>query len=300
MKTKGGKLKITIPDDILRPVKDNARDIINFCGFIVRSLAPLDVDTWQEVVAAVGTQMMKQVKEKFMADPHNEFRFDAFLLSTMQRLYRCWKNRLHMIYIKYNNDEERMTNIPDDVTPKAWKKLMDHFSSLEFQKVSQRNSKNRSKLTTKHTCGTRSYAEVEEMTRDPITGEKSPPNEVWLKQHTKMTDVGEVLWSDPKSKEIHGQLHQFVIEQTNVDEGEQMTRDEILLHVLGEKSGYFRGKGVGKKVPTKRGRQMEDVNEQVQRAIDRAKKDMMCQFTESMLEKVREEVRSEVRAEVRA
>lgn len=62
MKTKGGKLKITIPDDILRPVKDNARDIVNFCGFIVRSLAPLDVDTWQEVVAAVGDQMMKQVK----------------------------------------------------------------------------------------------------------------------------------------------------------------------------------------------------------------------------------------------
>ena len=77
---------------------------------------------------------------------------------------------------------------------------------------------------------------------------------------------------------IQEQLHQLVIEQTNVDEGEQMTPDEVLLHVLGEKSGYFRGKGAGKKVPSKRGRQMEDVNEQVQRAIDRAKEDMMGQL----------------------
>lgn len=82
-----------------------------------------------------------------MADPHNEFRFDAFLLSTMQRLYRCWKNRLHMIYKKYNNDEERMTNIPDDVTPEAWKKLMDHFSSLEFQ-VLYKLKLNKKKLNT--------------------------------------------------------------------------------------------------------------------------------------------------------
>lgn len=39
--------------------------------------------------------------------------------------------------------------------------------------------------------------------RDPETGEKAPPDQVWLIQHTKKNKEGELVWSDPKSKEIH-------------------------------------------------------------------------------------------------
>lgn len=52
---------------------------------------------------------------------------------TMQRLYRGWRNRLHDLYKKFRTDEERLANIPEDVTPEDWKYMMAHFSSDAFQ-----------------------------------------------------------------------------------------------------------------------------------------------------------------------
>ncbi|XP_073107436.1 uncharacterized protein [Elaeis guineensis] len=225
-----------------------------------------------------------------MEDDRNEYRLCAFVLAPMQRLYRGWRNRLHDLYKKFRTDEERLANIPEDVTPEDWKYMMAYFSSDAFQKVSKRNAANRAKLVTKHTCGTRSYAEVEESTRDPETGEKALPDQVWLIQHTKKNKEGELVWSDPKSKEIHEQLEE-VVQQTQENES-QMTRDDILLQVLGQKSGYFRGKGAGKKAPSKRVRYNENVQEEVQRAVEQAK--------ESLVDSIREDVRAQLQDEVRA
>ena len=41
MKTMGGKLDIHIHDDILRAVGENARNLVNYCGLVVRTIAPL-------------------------------------------------------------------------------------------------------------------------------------------------------------------------------------------------------------------------------------------------------------------
>lgn len=44
-----------------------------------------------------------------------------------------------------------------------------------------------------------------------------------------------------------------------------MTGDEMLLSVLGERTGYFRGKGYGKKPPSKRRMDHEDaINARIQ------------------------------------
>ncbi|XP_073116456.1 uncharacterized protein [Elaeis guineensis] len=175
MRTKNGPLKVSIPHDILRAVGENARDIVNFCGYVVRTQAPLTTKNWPDVANRVGERMWLQVKEKFkMEDDRNEYRLCIFVLATMQRLYRGWRNHLHDLYKKFRTDEKRLANIPEDVTSEDWKYMMAYFSSDTFQKVSKRNVANRAKLVTKHTCGTRSYAEVEESIRDPEIGEKAP------------------------------------------------------------------------------------------------------------------------------
>ncbi|KAK4379871.1 hypothetical protein RND71_001733 [Anisodus tanguticus] len=66
---------------------------------------------------------------------------------------------------------------------------------------------------------------------------------VWELQHTHKNDRGELLWSDPQSQEVHGRIQALVTQQQSEDKENSMTGDEILATVLGERTGYVRGKG---------------------------------------------------------
>ena len=62
MKTKNGKISVDIPDDILQAVGENSRDLVNYCGWMVRISAPLTAENWKEVTHCVGEQMLMLVK----------------------------------------------------------------------------------------------------------------------------------------------------------------------------------------------------------------------------------------------
>ncbi|XP_016433028.1 uncharacterized protein LOC107759569 [Nicotiana tabacum] len=143
----------------------------------------------------------------------------------MQRLFRAWKARLSRLYSKYNTNEERLSHRPEDVELEDWKYLIQYFGSQDFKVVSERNKRNREKQITKHTCGTRSFAEVEESMRNPITGEIDTADKVWEIQHTRKDDRGEL-----------GQLQEVVAQQQSEEIEHPMTRDEILSTVLGERT----------------------------------------------------------------
>nr|XP_009589006.1 uncharacterized protein LOC104086456 isoform X1 [Nicotiana tomentosiformis]XP_009589007.1 uncharacterized protein LOC104086456 isoform X1 [Nicotiana tomentosiformis]XP_009589008.1 uncharacterized protein LOC104086456 isoform X1 [Nicotiana tomentosiformis]XP_016433024.1 PREDICTED: uncharacterized protein LOC107759569 isoform X1 [Nicotiana tabacum]XP_016433026.1 PREDICTED: uncharacterized protein LOC107759569 isoform X1 [Nicotiana tabacum]XP_016433027.1 PREDICTED: uncharacterized protein LOC1 len=154
----------------------------------------------------------------------------------MQRLFRAWKARLSRLYSKYNTNEERLSHRPEDVELEDWKYLIQYFGSQDFKVVSERNKRNREKQITKHTCGTRSFAEVEESMRNPITGEIDTADKVWEIQHTRKDDRGELVWVDSQSQQIHGQLQEVVAQQQSEEIEHPMTRDEILSTVLGERT----------------------------------------------------------------
>ncbi|XP_075109610.1 uncharacterized protein LOC107800795 isoform X1 [Nicotiana tabacum] len=116
----------------------------------------------------------------------------------MQRLFRAWKARLSILYSKYSTNEERLSHRPEDVEFEDWKYLIQYFGSPEFKVVSERNKRNREKQITKHTCGTKSFAEVEESMTNPITGELD--TQVWEIQHTHKDDRGELVWLDSPSQ----------------------------------------------------------------------------------------------------
>lgn len=137
-----------------------------------------------------------------------------------------------------------------------------------MQAVSERNKRNIEKQITKHSCGTRSFAEVEEATRNPLSGEKDTPDKVWKIQHTCKNANRERVWLDPQSQPIHGQLQQLVAEQQSEEVEHPMTRDEILSSVLGVRSGYVRGKGYGKKPPRKTQMQQADIEVSVSSAME--------------------------------
>ncbi|KAM3394590.1 hypothetical protein P3S68_003592 [Capsicum galapagoense] len=74
--------------------------------------------------------------------------------------------------------EHKLQGFPEDVELDDWKHLVEYFGTDEFRVVNERNKRNREKQITKHSCGTRSFAEVEESTGNPLTGEKETPDKI--------------------------------------------------------------------------------------------------------------------------
>uniref|UniRef100_A0A803N006 Uncharacterized protein n=1 Tax=Chenopodium quinoa TaxID=63459 RepID=A0A803N006_CHEQI len=65
MKLKGqkSKLKVFIPDDIDRAIGENARHLVNECGRVVRTRAPLNVKNWKEAFAKAGDAMWREIQK---------------------------------------------------------------------------------------------------------------------------------------------------------------------------------------------------------------------------------------------
>lgn len=62
----------------------------------------------------------------------------AFVVDTMQRLYRLWKCRLHYYYKSPKcgkTDQERENNPPPDLPIEQWKYCVKHYGSDEFKVV---------------------------------------------------------------------------------------------------------------------------------------------------------------------
>ncbi|KAH0679195.1 hypothetical protein KY284_020280 [Solanum tuberosum] len=286
IKTKyGGKIKVIIPYDIDRAGGSGARDIVNYSGLIMRSSISFRDGNWQKIILKHGEAMWYKVKDKFeVCDGLREHKIQGFVISTMQRLFRAWRARLHNCYSAYSTDEDRLLHRPEDVELEDWKYLVKYFGSEKFKVVSERNRKNREEQITKHSCGTRSFAEVEESTRNPESGEKDTPDKVWEIQHTRKNTNREREWLDPQSQQIHGQLQHLVVEQQSEEIEHHMTRDDILSSVLGERSGYVRGNGYGKKPPKKTQIQQADIEASVSSTMESMRQEMQADMDRKLQE----------------
>ncbi|KNA02835.1 hypothetical protein SOVF_214900, partial [Spinacia oleracea] len=188
IKGKGSKLTIEIPDEIDRAIGENARHLVNECGRIVRTKAPLHVKSWKEAFSIAGESMWKEIQDKFqIVDSSQELKMYAFVVDTMQRLYRLWKCRLHYYYKSPKcgkTDDERLKNPPPDLPLNQWKYCVNHYASPEFKLVSTRNSKNRwSAKRCKHTTGNLAFVEVEDILIKENKNVKPSADVIWLIEH---------------------------------------------------------------------------------------------------------------------
>ncbi|KAM3382586.1 hypothetical protein P3S68_008160 [Capsicum galapagoense] len=78
--------------------------------------------------------MWLRVRDKFeVRNGLPEYKFQGFVISTMQILFRAWKARLHVVYSSYNNDKYRLSHRPEDVELDHWKPLVEHYGSDKFK-----------------------------------------------------------------------------------------------------------------------------------------------------------------------
>ncbi|XP_070053374.1 uncharacterized protein [Nicotiana tomentosiformis] len=120
--------------------------------------------------------------------------------------------------------------------------------------------------------------------RNPITGEIDTPDKVWEIQHTRKDDRGELVWVDSQSQQIHGQLQEVVAQQQSEEIEHPMTRDEILSTVLGERTGYVRGKGYGKKPPKKSNMQQANIESSVSSTMEIMLQEMQVEMDRKLQE----------------
>uniref|UniRef100_A0A803N566 DUF4218 domain-containing protein n=1 Tax=Chenopodium quinoa TaxID=63459 RepID=A0A803N566_CHEQI len=134
-KTKGGqfKLDIEIPPYVLQAVGENARSLVNFCGYVVRTTALMDAGDWSKVFAKHGFNVVAS------------------------------EARLHAYYKECGDrHEERLENPPTDFPLSSWIACCETFNSDKFKKRSMQNSKNRrSDKWIKHSTGNLSFPETE-------------------------------------------------------------------------------------------------------------------------------------------
>ncbi|KAF3658799.1 putative transcriptional regulator STERILE APETALA-like [Capsicum annuum] len=245
MKTKyGSKIIVHIPDDIDRAVGPGARDIVNYCGLIMRSTISFRDGEWAKNFAKHGEKMWLKVKEKFeIGGGRGEHVLQSFVASTMKRLFRTWKTRLHAEYSRYDTDDKRLSHPPKDVTLDDWKFL-----------------------------------------RDPLTREKAPPDRVWELQHTRKNAKGELMWSDQQSQQIYGQIQELVAQQQYEQNENPMTGDEVLATILGGRTGYVRGKGYGKKPLKKSQVERATLGSDLSSVIESVRQEMQAEMDRKLQE----------------
>ncbi|OMO79303.1 Transposase, Ptta/En/Spm, plant [Corchorus olitorius] len=273
LKTQAGTVKLTVrlASDRLRPVGPNARDLANYCGYTVRTFAPIDAKNWEEAYRSSGEEMLNAIKELFEC-PTDERRFDECCKLTMGRLYTGWRNRLHMIYKSFASAEEASENPPDGLTQHQWVSLIESvFEDAEFKKVSERNSSNAKKRKQVHTTGNKSFAEFEDDLLDPETGLLPRADKIWFLEHSRKNKDEEVVWSDNYSKEIGEKMTSLIDDPS---QEVPRTRDEIHIGAMGGRSGYCRGFGYGKQGLIKGTRASRSLLEQRNQKIEELQEEM--------------------------
>ncbi|KAF2295668.1 hypothetical protein GH714_033531 [Hevea brasiliensis] len=185
---------------------------------------PESPDKWKKL------EEMQKVKPDTAEIKKAKFEFYCFY--EMKILYRKWKYKLHLKYLKYSSDDERLQHIPEGLTVDTWKEMFKVFANEDFQ-------------------------------MDAEIGEVPYASEVWMATHGFLDEQGQTQWHDPESSRIYEEKQRIEKQPTN-DNETGPTLGDILKEVFGVRSGYVRGKGLGYKASTRGmacGSRNEELNE---------------------------------------
>ncbi|KAF3630431.1 hypothetical protein FXO38_14694 [Capsicum annuum] len=142
----GEKIKIMIPDDIDRAVDSGARDIVNYCGWIIRTIVSFRDRSWQNIFLKHGEEMWYRIKLSMRITSDGIF--------TNRQKIGCddecfFSDNLHYCVEKpypylarvtcYNNDKDRLSHRPEDVELDDWKHLVEHFGSDKFKVLGEKS-----------------------------------------------------------------------------------------------------------------------------------------------------------------
>ncbi|XP_060190506.1 uncharacterized protein LOC132619695 [Lycium barbarum] len=96
------------------------------------------------------------------------------------------------------------------------------------------------------------------------------------------------------SEEFKDQLHQLVVEQQSEEVENPMTREEMYSSILGERPGYVRGFGYGKKPPIKTQMQQANIEASVSFAMEIMRQEMQAGMDRKLQEELNRKLQEEL------
>ncbi|KAL2922029.1 Rhamnogalacturonase A, partial [Bienertia sinuspersici] len=179
------------------------------------------------VFAKHGHSMWLKVKKKFSIKDSTTtlLRLKAFVTDIMQCLYRFWEAHLHYYYYyKECGDTlgERINIPPADFPIESWKACCAKLDDEKFKRW--------------NTFWKECFKFFSTETNDNVL---PTLDVVWRAKHTTLNGEGVLeCVNDGRSKDIHEK-------ELEGNESRLQTKEEMQLPILGHKSGYTRGKGIG-------------------------------------------------------
>ncbi|GJW48102.1 Myb domain protein 62 [Tanacetum coccineum] len=266
-----GSLVFEVDESFGRIIGKNSQGFITKGGCVMRKYAKLDGTTWKKQPDLLKTDIISKTTmlpefclEQFTADlkicttnllgllkmTWNLWsvcgRKTLTLTSSVQRMedayvsqlgyqHRNHQYKLHIHYKEYETMEEAMTHPPKGIEVSDWVLLCERFASEDFQKISEKNKKNRSKNLVPPTVGTRSLARrVDESRREGK--EVSEIEQYKMAHYSKklkgmINEEADTIWNDLQTEEATSSC----------------TSAEICLKKLGHLPGHIKGRSASNK-----------------------------------------------------
>ncbi|RXI00323.1 hypothetical protein DVH24_037871 [Malus domestica] len=255
-----GGLKITITLTKLKgkPIGSNFSFLVNDIGFVVRTHAPLNIKQWRNVEKKDVDKMIERIIVSNIFFSHfcyiqyiyhklnsmqSKYDIDlslthvsTYINNALQRRFVDVRHKLKKHFDSIPTLEEVKQNKHEDVTSQEELNfLCDCYASVQLKERSNKDAINRSHLTYNHKGGSKSFRAHEEEIEAKTEEQLSAIDyfEAVLKNTKNDWDKGAKLkWEDMLSMKNKTTLPDGIV---------MLTNNEIVLGVLGHKSGYFKG-----------------------------------------------------------
>ncbi|KAF2284747.1 hypothetical protein GH714_029831 [Hevea brasiliensis] len=164
--TNGKKDKLIVfipPGKYFRPIGEHERKLASWLGYCARSCGP-PKEPWNAIEARYRTRLWSMIQDYFDVSPESpekwkkleemqkvkpdtaeikKAKFEFYCFYEMKILYRKWKYKLHLKYLKYSSDDERLQHVPEGLIVDTWKEMFKVFANEDFQVLCSTNTNNR-------------------------------------------------------------------------------------------------------------------------------------------------------------
>ncbi|GMP82107.1 hypothetical protein CsSME_00036570 [Camellia sinensis var. sinensis] len=224
----------------------NATKAANELGAQIRLQAPLQgTKNWEDVPPVIRAAIVQSLRDKFEIEGYDESPLPQEIIDTKAtHLFNGWRYHMHEHYkelVKEGTDPYSKPFV--GVSEEDWRYMIDEvFLGDTHKKRSTRNIANRKKLPYNHTMGSRSFSAA--ISIEGIETGKEPHIVDFFK--TSHWSKKKKDWIEPVCAELYEKMDQLR-EKSSQPGATPLTQEEITVQVLGKRSGYLRGFGVGPK-----------------------------------------------------
>ncbi|CAL5434132.1 unnamed protein product [Camellia sinensis] len=244
LKNQGVRLPIQICKVSGRPYGEASEKFTSELGIVTRQFSPQNVPSWTDISEEDKETLVAYLQEgfKFTNEPYAI----ESILNLMHDRYKSYRHDLRQRFRSFPTMESALADPPENMEKETWKFLCEKWSDKDYKVRCGKNKLNREKLKVLHTAGSKAFRKVQYDERDRATGEELGLVELYKKTH----------FSEKKEAWVHAdaEIRHYKLEKRQekaIEEGScPMSDEQLSIEVFGQKVGYIRGLGRGRKPST--------------------------------------------------